>query len=371
VKTPPADIELMARKDRALAIWVKPTLVVEVFHQGIGGQGLLRQPAFKTLRADKTPPDLENEAASRSRKPAPKKRAKSARSAATGTAEAVAITHPERVVFPGTGITKGDVAAYYRAVAPLLLAGVARRPLSVVRCPDGAGKACFFQKHLATGWGEHVHGVAIKEKAGTQKYLCIEDEAGLLELVQMNVLEFHPWGATSSDPAKADRIVFDLDPHPSVKWPRVVAAARDLRAQLESIGLTSFLRTSGGKGFHVVVPLNPPAPWDAVKRFAQAVAEAMTSLRPKEFVSVAGEKNRSGRIFIDWLRNGRGATSVASYSLRARTTPGVAMPLAWSALAKIKSGDAYTIENAVKFVQRRRVDPWRDIDEIEQALPEF
>jgi len=261
--------------------------------------------------------------------------------------------------------------ARHGAVSRWLLPVLAGRPVSVVRCPDGAGKPCFFQKHVAQGWGKHIHGVMLKEEKGIGKYLCIQDEAGLLELVQMNVLELHPWGARSRDPEHADRIVFDLDPHPTVKWPRVVAAARNVKKQLESIGLRSFLRTSGGKGLHVVVPLSPPAPWSEVKRFAQAVATAMASLRPMEFVAVAGEKNRSGRIFVDWLRNGRGATSVASYSLRSRPTAGVAMPLAWSELGRIKSGDAFTIRNAVKRLQRRSADPWAEIDKVEQALPEW
>lgn len=387
VDAPPANIELMERKDVALAIWVKPKLVVEVFFQGIGGQGLLRQPAFKAFRPDKSVSDLMP-AVKRSRgaansevhielakksalKSEPTARRRARTSAPSTSDDGVTVTHPERVVFEEAGITKGEVAAYYRAVAPQLLTEVGGRPLSVVRCPDGAGKPCFFQKHVARGWGDHVHGVDIQDEKKHEKYLCIDDATGLLQLVQMNVLELHPWGARSESYERADRIVFDLDPHPDVKWPRVVAAAKDLRAQLESIGLQSFLRTSGGKGFHVVVPLNPPAPWDEVKAFAQAVALAMTALRPKEFVAVAGEKNRVGKIFVDWLRNGRGATSVASYSLRARAAAGVAMPLEWNELSRIKSGDQFTIKNAAVKIQRRKADPWAAIDTVEQALPKL
>jgi bifunctional non-homologous end joining protein LigD len=370
---PAADISLMEKKDVRLAHWVKPTLVVEAFYQGVGGQGLLRQPAFKAVRADKTPATLAAESASVAKAAKPRRTAGTRAKAPKDSANTdhVSITHPDREVFPGTGITKGDVAAYYRAVAPCIIAEIGSRPLSVVRCPNGSGKPCFFQKHTALGWGDHVHGVDVKEKTKKEKYLCIDDEAGLLELVQMNVLEFHPWGAKSSDVEHADRIVFDLDPHPTVKWPRVVAAARNLHRQLESIGLQSFLRTSGGKGLHVVVPLNPPAPWDDVKRFAQAVAQAMAKLDPMEFVSVAGEKNREGRIFVDWLRNGRGATSVASYSLRARAAAGVAMPIEWSELGRIKSGDAFTIRNAALRVKRRKTDPWADISKVTQELPQI
>ena len=163
--------------------------------------------------------------------------------------------------------------------------------------------------------------------------------------------------------------MFDLDPHASVKWPRVVAAARRVRKHLQSASLHSYVRTSGGKGLHVVVPLNPPAPWDEVNAFAHAVANALATLYPKDFVDIAGEKNRSGKIFVDWLGNGRGSTSVASYSLRARAHGGVAMPVAWSALARSCSGDEFTIENAVKRLKRRPVDPWADIASIKQSLP--
>ena len=285
--------------------------------------------------------------------------------------DSVTLTHPQRVVFPQLKLSKRDVADYYRAVAAWILPGIAARPLSVVRCPGGIGKACFFQKHLAKGAGDHVHGVRIAEKEGEDLYLYIDDAQGLLELVRLNVLEFHPWGARVSDPEHADRIVFDLDPHASVTWPRVRAAAENLREQLASIHLQSFVRTSGGKGLHVVVPLQPGASWDEVRDFAQSVAVALAALEPQEFVSVAGEKNRKGRIFIDWLRNGRGATSIASYSLRARASAGVAMPLAWADLERVKSGDEINVQNAMDWITKRDNDPWAEIDGMLQKLPRF
>lgn len=369
VEDEPADTTLLPRKDRKSAIWVKPERVIEVYYQGIGGQGLLRQPAFKALREDKGPADLRAPlGAAKSR--ATTRRAALARNREPA-AEDVVITHPQREAFPGTGITKGDVAAYYRAAAARILPEISDRPLSVVRCPDGTGKACFFQKHIGTGWGEHVHGVKIKEKNTSGRYLYINGEAGLLELVQMNVLEIHPWGAYVDDPDHADRIVFDLDPHAAVKWLRVIAAAREVRKQLDSIGLQSFVRTSGGKGLHVVVPLNPPAPWDAVRAFAQGVASALAELHPDEFVAVAGEKNRTDKIFVDWLRNGLGATSVASYSLRARAHAGIAMPLAWEEIGRVKSGDAFTIRNAARRFSKSAKDPWTAIGAVKQALPDM
>jgi bifunctional non-homologous end joining protein LigD len=281
----------------------------------------------------------------------------------------VTITHPERVVFPELRLTKRDVVDYYVQVAAWIVPELRDRPLSVLRCPGGTAQACFFQKHLTTGLGRHVRGVRLKDSSGQQTYLCIDDVRGLLELVQMNTLEFHPWGAHAGTTSRADRVVFDLDPHASVDWKDVAAGAALVRAHLASLGLTGLLRTSGGKGLHVVVPLRPGAPWTQVRTFARTVAESLTASHPDRFVAVAGEAKRGGRIFIDWLRNSRGATSIASYSLRARADAGVAMPLAWNQLAKLDGGHGFTIVNALAHIHRRRADPWRDIDSIEQVLP--
>ncbi len=282
----------------------------------------------------------------------------------------VRLTHPEREVFPGSGITKADVAAYYAKVAPLLLADIGGRPLSVLRCPDGVGAACFFQKHTGRGWGDHVRAVDVKEQdGGSDLYLAVDDATGVLQLVQMNVLEFHPWGARASDLEHADRVIFDLDPHPSVAWPAVKKAARTVHDALATIGLASFLRTSGGKGLHVVVPLAPAAAWADAKRFAERVAATLAAERPDTFVSVAGEHKRERRIYIDWLRNARGATSVGSYSLRAREGAPVAMPIEWSELPRLRGAAAYDIHSALAKIARRKRDPWDGFDRVRQALP--
>ena len=392
IKRTEINIDLLPPRDRKLAIWVRPKLVVEVFNQGYGGNGLLRQASFKTLREDKTVADL-TEGDKDMKKSTAKQAAKPSGGAATGKASitrgrskspkrpspatkqkpqtTVTLTHPNRIVFKELKKTKSDVADYYEKVAEQLLPGIVGRALSVVRCPGGVGKTCFFQKHAADALGDHIHNISIREKLGKANYLGIDDAIGLAELVQMNALEFHPWGGLSTAIERCDRIVFDLDPHASVAWKRVIAGSRELRKQLQSIGLESFVRTSGGKGLHVVVPLRPAAPWDAAKQFAKAVATALSELHPQEFVAVAGESNRKGKIFIDWLRNGRGATSVASYSLRARPSAGVAMPLDWKQLGRIKSGDHYTIENAVAAISRRQADPWQDIDNVGQSLPDL
>jgi bifunctional non-homologous end joining protein LigD len=370
VGDPPADITPMARKDRALAIWVRPRLVVEVFHQGIGSQGLLRQPAFKSVRADKTPHDLGTFKANKRPIHASARKANASRtSRRTVVVDGVTITHPDRVVFAKYGATKADVADYYRSVARWIVPEVAGRPLSLLRCPEGIERECFFQKHLAGKLGPHVHGIDIRDSSGVQDYVRIDDEAGLLELVQMNTIEFHPWSARVGALDRADRVIFDLDPHAGIAFRRVAAGAEAVRRKLASLGLKSFVRTSGGKGLHVVVPLNPPEKWDHVRRFARMIAEAMVEEQPDAFVATAGEAKREDRIFIDWLRNARGATSVASYSLRARPQAGVALPLDWSQLSRLKAANCFTITDTARRIARRRADPWAGIDEVVQSLP--
>ena len=281
---------------------------------------------------------------------------------------AIVLTHPERVVFPADGFSKRDVARYYAAVMPWLLPYVSNRPLSIVRCPEGIGVECFFQKHPASGF-RHVQSVRLKEESGgTQAYFHADDADGVLELVQYNALEFHPWAATVQDTEHAQYIVFDLDPAPDVAWPRVAAAAVDVRDLLDGIGLASFVRTTGGKGLHVVVPLHPAAGWEQAKEFAHALALNLAAARPDEFVAVASKDRRDGKIFVDYLRNARGATSIASYSLRARAGAPVAVPLRWNDLAKLPGGSAFTIRNVPERLDRLRADPWDGFASLRQSL---
>lgn len=281
------------------------------------------------------------------------------------------LTSPTKVIFPDKKITKRQVADYYLSVMEHLLPEIQGRPLSIVRCPGGIGQSCFFQKHHTAGL-EVVSFVPLKEEGGNNaNYLVVHDEAGLMELVQFNALEFHPWGSHADKPDYADRIVFDLDPGPGVAWAEVVAAAREVRKLLKSVGLVSFVRTSGGKGLHVVVPLNPSCHWSLVKPFARAFADGMARIAPLKYVATSSKKFRNRKIFVDYLRNGRGATSVASYSLRAREGAPVAMPLRWEELSKIKSGAAYDLTSAPARLKRLRSDPWKDIDRIKQDLAKW
>ena len=349
------------------ARWVKPTAVAEVYYRGIGNHHLLRQPSLKTMRTDKTAADLadSDRAPASKRKPPTAGTAKRRSSASTPD---IVISHPERVVYPDDGITKQQVADYYRSVMQWFLPGVLDRPTSVIRCPEGTAKACFFQKHMIQGL-QHVGSARLKEESGAQAiYIYPLDASSVIELVQFGALEFHPWGSTIKQPDCADRVVFDLDPDSDVAWARVVAAARLVHRLLAQLGLESFLRTTGGKGLHVVVPLHPGCAWAQVKTFAQAFASTLAQAHPLEFIANASKAQRKGKIYVDYLRNSRGATSVASYSLRGRPGAPVAMPLRWNELGKLRSGHAFDIHSAPARLARQRVDPWAGIDDIRQDL---
>jgi bifunctional non-homologous end joining protein LigD len=346
------------------ARWIKPAAVAEVFYRGIGNKNLLRQPSLKTMRTDKTAADLVDSDRSAGNPTSAKRR----KSSATSTPVEITITHPDRVVFPDDGITKQDVADYYATVMKWFLPSVLNRPTSVIRCPEGTAKACFFQKHMIPGL-KHVGSAKLKEESGAQAtYIYPRDASSVIELVQFGALEFHPWGATVDQPDLADRVIFDLDPGDDVAWPRVVAAARLLRKLLGQLGLETFLRTTGGKGLHVVVPLNPACAWPQVKDFAQAFASTLAQAHPLDFIATATKAQRNGKIYVDYLRNSRGATSVASYSLRARAGAPVAMPLRWNELGKLKSGHDFDIHTAPRRLARLRSDPWAGIDEVRQSL---
>lgn len=283
-------------------------------------------------------------------------------------AERIAITHPDRVVFPGSSITKQDVADYYLAVMDAFLPNVAGRPTSVLRCPEGLAGKCFFQKHPAEGL-HRIDVVRLKKADGKfAAYLCPRTPEAVLELVQFGTLEFHPWGALADDPGHATSMVFDLDPADDVPWSRVVQAARSVRDLLGELELTSFVRTTGGKGLHVVVPLDPPCAWEKLKRFAKGFARALAAHRPDECVAVADKRQRAGRIFVDYLRNSRGATSIASYSLRARAGAPVAVPLRWEELGRLRGGNAFDIRSARRRLARLKSDPWAGFAELHQGL---
>jgi bifunctional non-homologous end joining protein LigD len=364
-------------------VWVEPRIVVEVNFRAWTSDGILRQASLKGVRPDKSPRDV----ATPDRVPyvsaapgkAPRKSAKAARAAPGKTArhaparspsarpaEAYPFTHPDRLIFTDPPISKAEIGALYTDIAPQILPEVTGRPLALLRCPDGAGGDCFFQKHLTPGFRGAVH--AAPAKIERDPYVYIDDLDGLLALVQMNVVEIHAWGAKLADPDTPDRLVFDLDPAPDVSWRDVKAAAAAVRERLSALKLESFLRASGGKGLHVVVPLSGKDGWDAAKAFAHALAKTMAQDEPDRYLAVASKARRKGLIFIDYLRNSRGATSVASYSLRARPGAPIAAPLAWDELSGLRAASQFNAGNIRKRIAAHP-DPWRGINDVEQALP--
>jgi bifunctional non-homologous end joining protein LigD len=280
----------------------------------------------------------------------------------------VRMTHPERVLYPREGITKQELAEYYSAVSPWMVPHVANRPLTLVRCPQGVGKEKFFQKHTKPPLPPAIRAIPIDDEGTPAEYMAIDDEAGLLSLVQMSVLEIHTWGAHADDPEKPDFLVFDLDPDDAVKWSAVIACARLLRDALTQLGLESYVKTTGGKGLHVCVPIVRRVSWDEAKEFCRALTELLVRLNPTAYVATMSKAQRRGKIFIDFFRNGRGATFIAPYSTRAREGAPVAMPLAWDELSpKVEAGH-FNVRNVMKRMSRLSDDPWKDASSKKQVL---
>jgi len=281
----------------------------------------------------------------------------------------VRLTHPERVLYPEQGLTKRDLVEFYTRISEWILPHVIERPLSLLRCPEGRGKACFFQKHAGTGMPEHLKPVMIVEEKARREYLFLEDERGLISLAQMGVLEIHPWGSRVSRLEQPDRLTLDLDPGPGVAWPQVLETARRIRALLDRLGLASFAKTTGGKGLHVVVPLAPRQTWTLLKEFSRAIALEMARRFPREYTATLSKTDRDGKIFIDYLRNSRGATAIAAYSTRARVGAPVSTPVAWSELGNGLRSDRYTIQNLPKRLDTLRKDPWESFFKLRQDIP--
>jgi bifunctional non-homologous end joining protein LigD len=278
------------------------------------------------------------------------------------------MSHPERILFPGLGVTKRALAEFYQQAADLALPHLAGRPLTLFRCPGGLQEECFFQKHFAESLPESTRTVAIREKSEVRNYLVVDDLQGVIGLVQLGVLEFHPWLSRADRLERPDRMVFDLDPDPGVDWRQVIAGAQRARELLAELGLESFVKTSGGKGLHVVVPLVRRSSWEELKDFARAVAEKLVRQEPGKYIATMSKSKRRGKIFIDHFRNNRGATSIAPYSTRARAGAPVSTPLGWEELAAVPGPAHYTVENLPRRLARLDADPWHGFFDLRQSL---
>lgn len=363
------------------AVWLEPDLVAEVDFAEFTDDGHVRHGSFQGLRKDKEARTVvleqpknstENDASGKKSPSATDRaaagtRAPSKPAARNNLVAGITISHPERVLFKEGNITKLDLAHYYEAAAPRMLQHAARHPVSLLRCPGGDIAHCFFQKHAGDGFPEEIAQVPIRESSGeTESYMAITDVKSLVAAVQMGTLEFHIWGAAADKLERPDRIIFDLDPDDAIDFEEVKEAAEELRDVLAAVGLQSVPMVTGGKGIHVIVPLAPKAGWDEVKTFARALSQRLADARPDRYVTTMSKAKRKGRIFIDWLRNERGATAVAPYSTRARKGGPVATPVTWTELAALDAANAFTIP--VVLQRLAETDPWAETRAWKQSL---
>jgi bifunctional non-homologous end joining protein LigD len=353
---PPFPDRLSAEERRDVR-WVEPELVAEVEFRSWTGAHILRHASFRGLRGDKEAAEVVREDAAI---PAPK--------SASGKSFGVKLTHPDRVYWPDAGVTKQGLAEYYADVWKWMAPHVVARPLALVRCPDGIEHKCFFQKAAWKGIQRSV-SVLRNPGEGGDEVLAIHDLDGLIALVQGGVLEIHPWGSTVDDLDRPDRIIFDLDPGPDIGWAELTRAAQEVRERLRAVGLESFVKTTGGKGLHVMAPIEPVAHWDEVKPYTRTIAEAMVADSPDRYVTKMSKKLRAGHIFVDYLRNGRGATAVAAYATRSRPRAPVSTPLAWDELGTDLRGAHFRVDNLPTRLAHLKEDPWRGFFKIKQRLP--
>jgi bifunctional non-homologous end joining protein LigD len=320
--------------------WIKPALLCEVTFTEWTQDGHIRHPSFQGLREDKDAREVKKET------PVP----------GSLVVSGISITHPDRVISETGHVTKGELAEYYSGVAPFILPHLVRRPLSLLRCPSGIGGECFFQRNPGKGLGPDIRSFDFRHKGKKYEYLYIEDERGLLEVVQMGAIELHPWGAPVDAIDYPDRMIFDLDPAPDVPFEAVKLAAQDLRRRLQREGLEAVLKCTGGNGLHVTVPLAGKDKWPAVKAFAGSLAEKMAAATPEAYVATMSKAKRTGRIFIDYFRNDYTATAIADYSVRARPGVPVALPLDWKELKTLKSASQFTMKDVLKRLKNRKAD---------------
>ncbi len=330
------------------AVWVKPVIVAEIEFTEWTNAGTLRHPSFKGIRADKPVKNVTREVE-------------------TPVENIVSLSHPDKILYPEDKITKGEIAEYYNSIQQWILPYITNRPLTIVRCPN-TYKQCFYQKHLTSSIPDGIHEIMIKEKMGKDKYIYIQDVTGLLALAQMGVLEMHPWGSQIKKLEYPDILVFDLDPAPEIPWKKVVKAAFEIKNILQNLKLTSFVKTTGGKGLHVVLPIKPEYDWNEIKIFSHSLVKYLVMNHSKDYIDVMTKSKRKNKIYVDYLRNQRGATSIAPYSTRARKKAPIATPLAWDELTNRFDDTFFTIKTLPARLDALKKDPWEDFFRIRQSL---
>ncbi len=363
--SPFAEVPAAERKG---AVWLEPRLVAEVAFAERTRDGRLRHPSFKGLREDKPARAVQREAAENEDTAMVTTKAAPAKTSRDPVFAGITLTNPGKVYYPDDGLTKLDIARYYETVAPYLLTYVARRPISLVRCPDGIDGQRFFQRHAMKGMSDAIKQVPIPGGETDKPYLYIEDEEGLFGLVQIGTLEIHDWGVSLDHIDEPDRIVFDLDPDEGIDLATLKAAAIEVRDFLADLGFTSFLKSTGGKGLHIVAPLTPKLGWPEVKAFAKAVADALVSARPDRYTANPLKKTREDKIFVDYLRNQRGGSAIVNYSTRAKNGAPVACPLRWDELKGLKAASPYSVQSLPARLKRLKGDPWEGFFSTRQSI---
>ena len=355
--------------------WVEPTYIAEIEFGGWTNDGVVRFPVYRGLRDDISSEeisvpsvDVANLSRPQAARTADDQTPTVEQLLETPGLEKLKLTNADRAVYEKAGITKLGVATYYAQVAKWMLPHVVDRPLSLLRCPKGCGERCFFQKRAPLGLSDAVERIEVPTSDGTASSLVIHDIVGLLALVQFGVLEFHPWGAKADDATKPDRLVFDLDPDVNVAWRTVVDAAFEIQSRLSELGLTSFVKTSGGKGLHIFVPLRRRNSWETIHTFSQNIVNQMTAAAPTRFTNTSSKRARTGKIYIDFQRNVRGATSVAAYSTRANDTAAISVPITWQELNALPSADFFNLNNIYRRFNMQDTDPWFDMKNVSQSI---
>lgn len=378
------------------AHWVAPSVVAQITFGSRSREGILRHAVYSGLRKDKSAEDVQLDYAMPIEKAQPKSKAarfksapaksaaKSQRTskqtqprAAAGESDydddqemfaGVRLTSGDKLLYPDEGITKLEIARYYRDIQDWILPHIAHRPLVLVRCPEGRQKECFYQKHPGVGTPANLRQIPIRESKRTENYVVVDDVAGLISLAQIGTLEIHAWGSREDKPEQPDRLIFDLDPAPDVEWKRVVDSARQIKEFLEELGLESFVKTTGGKGLHLVVPIDRRHDWDEAKAFCKQVADTIVAAAPNQYTANMSKAARHGKIFLDYLRNGRGATAVVPYSTRSRPGATVSTPLTWKELSPRIKSEQFTVRNLRQRLARLARDPWEGIEDLRQSL---
>ena len=341
------------------AHWVKPKFVCEVVFTEWTNDGSIRHPSFQGLRLDKNPKDVVREGPDAARPLTGREKPEIC---------GIPISHPDRIVYPDPPLTKFDIAKYYESIADWIVPHVTGRPLTLVRCPEGITSECFFMKHSKVWAPAPLRRVRIQEKTKVGEYLIADDLAGVIGLVQMGILEIHTWNSTFENVERPNRLVFDLDPGENVKWPQVIQAARSVRSTLAALDLDSFVKTTGGRGLHVVVPLRPHAGWADCLAFSRALSDALARTDPELYTTDFGKAGRTGKILIDYLRNNRTNTSIAAYSTRARQGAPVSVPLSWDELTATLKPASLTVKTLGARLSRLRADPWKAYWSVRQQL---